>query len=45
MANRVSTALKNAKSVNLRKLNNTSLMIKLCHVSQMLQIIYSPKNR
>lgn len=45
MAKRVSTALKNAKSVNLRKLDNMSLMIKPCYVSQILQNLNAPKTR
>ena len=45
MANRVSIALKTAKSVNLRKLYNTSLMIKPRHVSQKLQNLYTTKSR
>lgn len=45
MANRVSIALKTAKSVNLRKLDNTSLMIKPCYVSQIFQKSNTHKSR
>lgn len=45
MANRVSIALKTAKSVNLRKLYNTYLMIKPCYVSQILQNFNTHKTR